>query len=380
MNVIMCGNDARIYGNDVQTYKSLPPGTYDVFFSGASGFGLSRRENLSANEQKIYGNHMYRIEKVLRTFGAMNRNLGVILSGNKGCGKSLFVRLLAEEAISNYNLPVIIVSGCYPGVQDFISSIQQECLVVFDEFEKIFSHTEEEHDPQDALLPMFDGMDNGRKLFVITCNNVSLLNGCLLNRPGRFHYHFDIGNPSPDEIREYMKDNLTGGSEDAVESIVRISAFSDVTYDFLRAVVFELNQGYTLQESMQDLNIASSDYENFDVEVTLDDGTSFRRYDFDLDFNIPPEGRIERITLSNTGGMTDYQNRSEVDIYFNMKDVENRNGKMVLDPKNLKKVKLRSFGDRDHPGDAAESDITIKNIKSVVFKRSNFRSVNKYIV
>lgn len=380
MNVIMCGNDARIYGDDVQTYKGLPPGTYDVFFSKTGGFGLTLRGNLLANEQKIYGDHMYRIKKVLKTFGAMNRNLGIILSGNKGCGKSLFVRLLAEEAISKHNLPVIIVSGCYPGIQDFISSIQQECLVIFDEFEKIFSHTEEEHDPQDALLPMFDGMDNGKKLFVITCNNVDLLNGCLLNRPGRFHYHFDIGNPSPDEIREYMRDNLTGGSEEDIESVVRISAFSDVTYDFLRAIVFELNQGYTLQESMQDLNIANSDYKSFDVELVLEDGTSFRYYDLDLDFNIPPDGRIERVMLSNAGGMTDYKDRSEMVIYFNLKDVENRNGQMTLDPKNLKKVKLRRFGESDDNGNGAESDITLKSIKTVVFKRSNFRNLGKYIV
>ena len=126
MNVIMCGNDARIYGDDVRTYKRLPAGTYDVCFGERIGYWLSRREDLAPNEQKIYGDTIYKVEKVLKTFGAVNRNLGVILSGNKGCGKSLFVRILAKEAITKYGLPVIIVSNRIAGIQDFISSIQQE--------------------------------------------------------------------------------------------------------------------------------------------------------------------------------------------------------------------------------------------------------------
>lgn len=379
MNVIMCGNDARIYGDDVRTYKRIPAGTYDVCFGERIGYWLSRREDLAPNEQKIYGDTIYKVEKVLKTFGAVNRNLGVILSGNKGCGKSLFVRILAKEAIAKCGLPVIIVSNRIAGIQDFISSIQQECLVVFDEFEKIFSHTESEHDPQDALLPMFDGMSNGKKLFVITCNDVKLLNDCLLNRPGRFHYHFEVGNPSPDEIRGYMQDNLNPKFHEAIETIIRISSFADITYDFLRAIVFELNQGYSVQESMRDLNIACEEYEYFDVEAILNDDVAFRCYNLRLNFNAPDEGRIyDAELLCNRAA--EYSKRLELKIWFNLKDVINENGTLSIAPGLLNKAVLLDYGKRDEDWEPTETEISVGEVKSVVFKRSNFSSVNRYNV
>ena len=315
----------------------------------------------------------------MKTFGAVNRNLGVILSGNKGCGKSLFVRILAKEAITKYGLPVIIVSNRIAGIQDFISSIQQECLVIFDEFEKIFSHTESEHDPQDALLPMFDGMSNGKKLFVITCNDVKLLNDCLLNRPGRFHYHFEVGSPSPDEIRGYMQDNLNPKFHEAIETIIRISSFADITYDLLRAIVFELNQGYSVQESMRDLNIACKEYEDFDIEAILNDDVAFRCYNLRLNFNAPDEGRIyDAELLCNRAA--EYSKRLELKIWFNLKDVINENGTLSIDPGLLNKAVLLDYGKRDEDWEPTETEISVDEIKSVVFKRSNFSSVNRYNV
>ena len=54
------------------------------------------------------------------------------------------------------------------------------------------------------MLSLFDGLDNGKKLFVITCNEVERLNAYLLNRPGRFHYHFvDCSPPAFCEYTSY---------------------------------------------------------------------------------------------------------------------------------------------------------------------------------
>ena len=30
----------------------------------------------------------------------------------------------------------------------------------------------------------------------------------MINRPGRFHYHFIMGIPTGDEVREYMEDQV----------------------------------------------------------------------------------------------------------------------------------------------------------------------------
>lgn len=380
MNVVTYGSSARIYSEDVKTSKTLPLGTYDVCFNPMSGFSLFKRADLVPNEQRIYGDHPKKVEKVLKTFDAVSRNLGVILSGHKGSGKSLFVRILAGKALEN-NIPVVIVSGCYPGIADFISSIEQEILVIFDEFEKIFSHTDDEHDPQDELLPLFDGMDNGKKLFVVTCNRVGLLNDCLLNRPGRFHYHFDVKNPSEGEIRAYMTDNLKPEYHESIEAVVRLSAMTDVTYDFLRAISFELNQGYSLAETMQDLNISDDKDGYFDFEVVFENGAVFRKYDEDIDLNNPDADHRRRFTLFDFDQIS---NRGTLEVIFKESDVKMSNGQLVLDPQKL--MRCRLIYDEKRIEDPKEKELIAsgyycaKNVRSITFIRSNFSSVNRYMV
>ena len=111
MNVVHSGDTFQIYGDALKTYDKLPLGTYDVCFHKMMGFYLTSHSDLVVNEDKIYGSSPAKVEKVLRGFQAVDRNFGVILSGRKGIGKSLFARQLAVRA-KDYNLPLIIVS-CY---------------------------------------------------------------------------------------------------------------------------------------------------------------------------------------------------------------------------------------------------------------------------
>ena len=175
MNIVNSGSRYQIYGEDVKTYRELPIGSYDVNFHKMMGFYLTARHDLVVNEEKVYGNSEVKINKVLQSYRLMsNRNFGVLLSGQKGIGKSLFVRLLAEKAIA-MSYPVIVVSTAIPGIADFLSSIDQDVVVVFDEFEKTFK-PQEDYNPQDEMLSLFDGMDGGHKLFVVTCNELGDIN------------------------------------------------------------------------------------------------------------------------------------------------------------------------------------------------------------
>jgi hypothetical protein len=271
MNVVHSGDTFQIYGNALKTYDKLPLGTYDVCFHKMMGFYLSSHSDLVVNEEKIYGSSPAKVEKVLRGFQSVDRNFGVILSGRKGIGKSLFARQLAVRA-KDYNLPLIIVSCYYPGIADFISSIEQEVIVLFDEFEKTFA--DQEHaSPQEDMLPLFDGIDNGKKLFIITCNEIHKLNSYLINRPGRFHYHFVLGNPNPDEIKEYMTDKLKPEYHYLIKKLIGFSLNVDLTYDVLRAIAFELNMGYSFEETLMDLNISKEGTPKYTIRVEFADGT-----------------------------------------------------------------------------------------------------------
>lgn len=215
MNIVNAGSRYQVYGEDVKTYNELPVATYTVSFHPQMGFWLTKHNDLSVNEGTIYGNHARRAEKILKSFAVSERNFGVILSGKKGIGKSLLARMIADESIKA-GMPVIIVDSAIPGISNFLGSIQQEVTIIFDEFEKTFARHDED-DPQVEMLSLFDGMDNGKKLFIITCNDPRQLNEFLVNRPGRFHYHFEITCPSPDEVRAYMADKLGTGWEEDIE-------------------------------------------------------------------------------------------------------------------------------------------------------------------
>lgn len=267
MNIVKSGNTISIYGEEVQTYKTLPVGTYRVCFSPMAGFSLQPHDDLITDE-KIYGNTREKVAKVLRTFGAFNRNMGIILSGPKGAGKSMFARCLATNG-KKQNLPLIIVDDAKAGLSDFISKIKQECIVLFDEFEKTF---DEENGEQEALLSLFDGLDSGKKLFVLTCNDTRKLSEFLLNRPGRFHYHFEFGVLGEKEMTEYLEDTLVDTAKKYIPEIILASGLSDFTYDILRAVVFELNNGYTLKETLEDLNIERSRFITGTINIEFENG------------------------------------------------------------------------------------------------------------
>ena len=108
MKAISTGNEFSIYDDSLLVYDSLPAQSYRVVFSKHRGFFLEKYQAPEFNEGKVYGDHHDKVEKVMKSFERANRNLGVILSGAKGIGKTLFAKLLGMAAIE-MNMPP---SGC----------------------------------------------------------------------------------------------------------------------------------------------------------------------------------------------------------------------------------------------------------------------------
>lgn len=79
------------------------------------GIWLSVYNNLQIGEEKVYGSHSHKVEKVFNSFDKSERNFGIILSGKKGIGKSLFARMIADAAIKR-EMPVIVVDSPIPGI------------------------------------------------------------------------------------------------------------------------------------------------------------------------------------------------------------------------------------------------------------------------
>ena len=333
MNIVQSGSRLQVYGEDVQTFKEIPVGSYDVCFNKMTGFYLSTRNDLEANEDKIYGNHLEKVHKVLTSFGLSQRNFGVMLSGQKGIGKSLFARILAEESIK-VGLPVITVTIALPGIADFLASIEQEVVVIFDEFEKVFA-CDDDYDPQTELLSLFDGTDGGKKLFVITCNEVNKLSDFLVNRPGRFHYHFTIKNPTPDEVKEYMIDKLNPQYYDVIDKVISLAQAINITYDYLRAIAFEINQGYSIEETLNDLNIVKTDTIRFDAYFTFSNGFVYTAFSKELDLFNHEEVSWRLYGVPNGRGNRDGAFSPVVTIWFKPSDIEMKDGRLILLPENV---------------------------------------------
>ena len=268
MKAISIGKRYEIYNDTMKTYDVLPAKTYTVRFEEQSGFYLEERAGLSVNE-KVYGAHTKKAEKVMHSFSLFNRNMGVILSGDKGIGKSLFARCLCEKAIST-GYPVIIIDQFIPGIAAYIESIDQEAVFLFDEFDKTFGDIragDNEANPQARMLSLFDGTAQGKKLFVITCNSLHRLSDYLVNRPGRFHYHFRFEYPAPEEITAYLTDKLGGQYQAEIKKVTLFSKKVSLNYDCLRAIAFELSLGESFEEAIQDLNIINESEERYDITL-----------------------------------------------------------------------------------------------------------------
>lgn len=133
-------------------------------------------------------------------------------------------------------------------------------MVLFDEFDKTFGEVQAqdgEASPQANLLSLFDGVSGGKKLFVITCNELRKLNDYLINRPGRFHYHFRFDYPSAEEVKEYLKDKIPEEYYGQIDSVVSFSRKVNLNYDCLRAIAFEISSGITFKDAIKDLNIVN---------------------------------------------------------------------------------------------------------------------------
>lgn len=361
MNIVSAGGRFQIFGEDVKTYRELPIGCYDVCFHPMKGFWLQTRDDLIVNEEKIYGTQARKVNKVFDAYNTSKRNLGIILSGPKGIGKSLFARTLTEVSLKN-SLPIVVVAQYFPGIADFLASIKQRAVVLFDEFEKTFAPNKEHGDPQVEMLPLFDGIDIGQKLFVITCNDYRKLNEFLLNRPGRFHYHFTMTTPSSDEIREYLGDKLDAKYHSVIEEVTRFAAQTDLTYDTLRAIAFELNRGYSIKETLADLNIMKIDIIRYNVEVEFSDGS----------IAITNRGEnIDFFSTEPTGVRLNYLDESETFLTFTPSNakMDALTGKFVLAP-NFAKVKT-NFDYFDEKPD----EETIQRLKALAPVRVEFTRV-----
>lgn len=241
MNLIKDGNNQLRYIGAMQTLPELEPKNY-VLGIDKTGYFLTDSGTFSFTE-KIYDVDKEFIDHALKTWKHSSKNLGILLKGKKGQGKSVTAKQLCIQA----KLPVILIQNKLARGGDFITflnSIEQDIIIFVDEFEKLFSFYEDNdvetgYYDQAAFLSLTDGAVTSKykKLFIFTANGY--IDDKFLNRPSRVRYYKEYNTLSQKIYDEIVLDKLD--NKEFEQDLRDNLSLIDTTIDILNAVIEEIN-------------------------------------------------------------------------------------------------------------------------------------------
>ena len=261
------GNTFKVSTKEaMDLHERLPAGNYVIKQDMFKNLYL---ESIDAFEikGKLYGDTVRNADRILNTFEDRPTSTGVMLTGEKGSGKSLLAKKISMEGAKK-GIPTIVINAPWAGDQfnAFMQMIDQPCIVLFDEFEKVY-----DREDQEQILTLLDGVFPSKKLFVLTCNDKWRVDSHMRNRPGRIYYMLDFKGLEHDFIVEYCEDNLK--AKEHIGKICTIaSLFDQFNFDMLKAMIEEMNRyGETPQQVLKLLNAKPefSDDSKYKVELQV---------------------------------------------------------------------------------------------------------------
>lgn len=241
-------NGTLYFGTIPKVTETLPVGIYELNYSPKTGFYLKRISEKFDIEGKIYGTETEFIDRVVTASETIKKNLGILLKGLKGTGKTITAKLICHKL----NVPVILINQSIDNLGEFINSIEQDIIIFFDKFEKVYNVSADGEDYYDDegkvtkkginhLLTLMDGVFTSKykRTFLMTTNKVWLPD-TLLSRPSRIRYIKDFTDLSTENIKEILNDLLI--NKKLIPDLVSfLSSLEFITIDIIKTLSEEVN-------------------------------------------------------------------------------------------------------------------------------------------
>ena len=233
MALIKADKQVSVTSDHVSISDKLSPGVYTVKLNPMTGFYLEQGEDFKL-PKKLYGDFSD-IKYWTKSFEANERNVGILLCGLKGTGKTIEAKKFCIDS----GKPVILVTESFmDNISHLISFLTtpefRDSIIFIDEFEKIYPEQS-----QQALLSLLDGVYNTKFAFILTVNHPNI-SEFLINRLGRIRYRKNYDSLDPKIVDEILVDYLI--NQDHKMSVH--SFFFSIgicTYDLLMNLIGEMN-------------------------------------------------------------------------------------------------------------------------------------------
>ncbi len=242
MNILE-NNGKYYFYNALKIVNKLEPKQYLFNFDDFGNCWLEDIENFKLPE-KIYEVNQNLRQSIIKSFASYGKNLGVLLTGNKGQGKSLTAKLICRDM----NLPTIVVNKQIPQSINFVTffnNIKQDFVLFVDEFEKLFKQKGGEDDKatsyhkQETFLSFMDGVltNDHKTLFLLTTNEQ--VNEFFINRPSRIKFLVEY-----DELPEELFNLITNDrliNKDYREDLEDNVSLINLNIDLLISIIEDIN-------------------------------------------------------------------------------------------------------------------------------------------
>ena len=201
MKIIQAEDEFTI-ANVTETYDALPKGVYMLGYNSLKQFYFLKKKEDFILPKKTYGEFSC-VDRWLTSYNENSeKNLGIILSGIKGSGKTI----TSQKFCIDSGLPIIIINEMFvgSGFIDFLTSpVMSNVIIFLDEFEKIYPDQSKQKD----LLSLMDGTYQTKLIFLLTVNDF-VLNEYLVNRLNRIKYRKHYMRLDDVTINEVIDDML----------------------------------------------------------------------------------------------------------------------------------------------------------------------------